>query len=315
MQLRAAQLGFQRQGLQHGRRGLVVAAAAPPPSAPSGDNFDRPALRAYVLQLEAFGTVSEEARQAMLEEYRRFEPVPQPAANAPSAGKLPAPAPLAPPAANSSPEAACLWSEFWSVLFPYTFRGRLAEAVAEVAAVLASIAAALEGPAQAACAAAEMVREAVSSQRVDVQLEAGSLQTALLKQAGDQWLQAAVAWGLALNAVQVARQIGPELPAVAEAFAVAADKALTAGAEAAAAAAVAFGSAAKQHEAAAKAAEAAASSQPALAAQAREERESAAAARRSASQALQAALEAHLQLVTVREAAAAAEAARRGQAC
>lgn len=210
---------------QHWRRGLVFAAAGHPPSAPGGGRLDGPAARAFLLELEVFGTVSEEARRAAVEEQRRFDakaqfwrkalqakmeahdrllrkPAPQQAGDAPSATQPPAPAPLDLPAANSSP------------------------------------------------------------------LSTGN--------------------------------------------ALAADKA-RATAEAAAEAAVAFASSAKQHEAAAEAAEAAASSQPALAAKAREEWRSAAAAWRSASEALQAAVQAHPELEAVREAAAAVEAACRGE--
>lgn len=72
VQLTAAQLGYRRLPLQHRRSGLVVTGAQSP-SAPGGGSQDGPALRAYLLELSAFGTASEEAFQAMLLEQLQYK--------------------------------------------------------------------------------------------------------------------------------------------------------------------------------------------------------------------------------------------------
>ena len=72
VQQTAAQLGYRRLPLQHRRSGLVVTGAQSP-SAPGGGSLDGPALRAYLLELSAFGTASEEAFQAMLLEQLQYK--------------------------------------------------------------------------------------------------------------------------------------------------------------------------------------------------------------------------------------------------
>ena len=216
MQLWAAQLGSQRQGLQRGRRGLVplVAAAGHPPSAPGGGRLDGPAARAFLLELEVFGTFSKEARRAAVEDQRRFDakaqfwrkglqakveahdrllrtPAPQQAANAPSATQ-----PLArldPPAANSSPLPT------GNALAADKAR-TTAEAAAAAAVAFASSATQHEAAAEAA--------EAASSS-----------QPALSAKAREEWRSAAAAWRSASEALQSAVQAHPELEAVREAAA------------------------------------------------------------------------------------------------
>lgn len=220
VQLAATQLGYQQLPLQRMRGGLVVTGSQSPSAPGGGGSLDGPAWRAYVLELQVLGTATEEACQAMLQEHRKYKastqreaqelqarmeahdrllcgPEQQQAADAPSAAQPSAPAPLPPTAVNTSPAGTVLPA---GMVLP-----EVAEEFAKTAVACAKVAVAAEAAAEAARAAARD-RPARSVWR------ATSLENAV-----DQWKQAALSWGSALDALQVARQLGPEVPAVAEA--------------------------------------------------------------------------------------------------
>ena len=201
------------------RGGLVVTGAQSPSAPGGGGSLRGPAWRAYVLELKVFGTATEEAFQAMLQEHRQYMagtqrdaqelqarmeahdrllrgPEPQQAADAPSTAQSPAPAPIPPTAADTSPAGIIAADKALLTA---------ADSCAKTAVAWAEAAMASEAAAEAARAAA-LDQPARSARRATS-----------LENAADMWMQAALAWGSALEALQAAQQIGPEVPAVAEA--------------------------------------------------------------------------------------------------
>lgn len=168
----------------------------------SAGHCDRGGMPGYAARApEVQASTQREAQelQARMEAHDRLlcGPEQQQAADAPSAAQPSAPAPLPPTAVNTSPAGTVLPA---GMVLP-----EVAEEFAKTAVACAKVAVAAEAAAEAARAAARD-RPARSVWR------ATSLENAV-----DQWKQAALSWGSALDALQVARQLGPEVPAVAEA--------------------------------------------------------------------------------------------------